>query len=99
MSAYCARPEGRRGLRGESVDYQQDPLAPTCIHIQVHIAQRMMMERVVGWVRWVISASVRSISALKRRNGNPPTAAHRPGIGTVRLPVAAASKGLSLSRS
>lgn len=43
--------------------------------------------------------SDRLTSALKRRNGNPPTAAHRPGIGTVLLSVAAASKGLSLNRS
>ncbi len=87
------------GFRGGSVGYWKVPLVPTCIHIQVHMAQRKVMERVVGWVRWVISGSVRLTSALKRRNGNPLTAAHRPGIGTVHLSVAAASQGLSLSRS
>ncbi len=42
-----------------------------------------MMELVLGLVRWVIEGSVSLTSALKRLNGNPPTAAHRPGIGTV----------------
>jgi hypothetical protein len=49
--------------------------------------------------RWNVMLSFQLVALVSAASGSPPLATHRSGIGTVRKSVAAASQGLSLSRS